>query len=138
MERSKQHSVLHYRRSLQATIAATWRVIWPILRQVLGWLFIVLGILGIFLPILQGVLFLVIGVTLVGHRNPVVRWVSARYKVLLRRWATLETPLVGPTGRLLLRMHRESARQYRRARWNYAEWRRQRAEARVRSMGDEI
>jgi uncharacterized protein len=31
---------------------------------VLGWAFIVLGILGLFLPVLQGVLFLVIGLVI--------------------------------------------------------------------------
>ena len=33
-------------------------------RVTLGWFFIVLGILGIFLPILQGVLFLLVGLSL--------------------------------------------------------------------------
>jgi uncharacterized protein len=32
-----------------------------ILIQIVGWIFIVLGIIGLFLPILQGVLFLFIG-----------------------------------------------------------------------------
>ncbi len=32
-----------------------------ILLQILGWSFIVLGIVGLFLPILQGVLFILIG-----------------------------------------------------------------------------
>jgi uncharacterized membrane protein YbaN (DUF454 family) len=32
-----------------------------ILLLVVGWIFIVLGVLGLFLPILQGVLFLLIG-----------------------------------------------------------------------------
>ncbi len=32
-----------------------------ILIQVTGWIFIVLGIVGLFLPILQGVLFLLVG-----------------------------------------------------------------------------
>ena len=35
-----------------------------ILVQVAGWTFIVLGIVGLFLPILQGVLFLLIGLTI--------------------------------------------------------------------------
>ena len=39
-----------------------------ILRPLLGWLFIFLGVIGLFLPLLQGVLFLVIGLTLLSNR----------------------------------------------------------------------
>jgi uncharacterized membrane protein YbaN (DUF454 family) len=35
-----------------------------------GWGFIVLGVLGIFLPILQGILFLLIGLTLLSNSSP--------------------------------------------------------------------
>lgn len=37
-------------------------------QTVVGWLFIFLGIIGIFLPILQGILFLVIGLMLLSPR----------------------------------------------------------------------
>lgn len=36
----------------------------------LGWGFIVLGILGLFLPILQGILFLIIGLALLSNSSP--------------------------------------------------------------------
>jgi len=36
----------------------------------LGWMFIVLGILGLFLPILQGILFLLIGLSLLSQSSP--------------------------------------------------------------------
>ena len=36
----------------------------------LGWTFIVLGILGLFLPILQGILFLLIGLSLLSQSSP--------------------------------------------------------------------
>jgi 2'-5' RNA ligase len=62
-----------------------WRI-WPVVRPIIGWLCIALGILGIILPILQGIVFLVIGATLIGRRNPVVRWFRVRYKQLLRTW----------------------------------------------------
>jgi uncharacterized protein len=32
-----------------------------ILIQIVGWIFILLGVLGLFLPILQGILFLLVG-----------------------------------------------------------------------------
>jgi|SRR5215470_10697109 uncharacterized membrane protein YbaN (DUF454 family) len=35
-----------------------------------GWAFIVLGILGIFLPILQGILFLLVGLMLLSNSSP--------------------------------------------------------------------
>lgn len=46
----------------------------------LGWFFIVLGILGLFLPILQGILFLAIGLVILSRRSP-------RVRLLLRRLA---------------------------------------------------
>jgi hypothetical protein len=50
-----------------------WRILLRIVRQVIGWGFIVLGILGLFLPILQGVLFLCIGVLLLAEDLPIFR-----------------------------------------------------------------
>ncbi len=40
---------------------------------VIGWSFIVLGILGLFLPFLQGVLFLVIGLAILSSRSQIIR-----------------------------------------------------------------
>ncbi len=45
-------------------------LIWPFCRLVLGWLFLVLGVLGLFLPFLQGLLFLAIGVVLLSRHVP--------------------------------------------------------------------
>ncbi len=39
-------------------------------RFIFGWLFIILGILGLFLPILQGLLFLAIGIALLAKDIP--------------------------------------------------------------------
>ena len=36
----------------------------------LGWGFIVLGILGLFLPVLQGILFLLLGLYLLSRKSP--------------------------------------------------------------------
>jgi uncharacterized protein len=44
----------------------------------LGWGFIVLGIIGLFLPFLQGVLFILIGLVILSHNSP-------RVRLLLRR-----------------------------------------------------
>ncbi|HRK95474.1 MAG TPA: PGPGW domain-containing protein [Rhodospirillales bacterium] len=40
-----------------------------ILRLVFGWTFIVLGVLGLFLPFLQGILFIVIGLALIAPES---------------------------------------------------------------------
>jgi uncharacterized membrane protein YbaN (DUF454 family) len=36
---------------------------------IIGWFFIVLGILGLFLPILQGILFILIGLAILSSRS---------------------------------------------------------------------
>lgn len=109
---------------LKRRLAAVWRYIWPVLRQVLGWLFILLGLIGLALPILQGVIFLVIGIALVGRRHPLIRRASVYCKLFLRRWAALQTPLIAPLGRMALRGQQELSRQRRRLHWWYVERRR--------------
>lgn len=54
----------------------------------LGWLFIILGIVGLFLPVLQGVLFLLIGLALLSKESRFVR----RFLAYLRmRYPKLST-----------------------------------------------
>ena len=48
-----------------------------------GWLFILLGLAGLFLPFLQGILFLVIGVLLLARES---MWVKRRMVRLRRRY----------------------------------------------------
>lgn len=46
---------------------------WPgrrLIKLVLGWAFLVLGVLGLFLPVLQGVLFLAIGLAILAQEQP--------------------------------------------------------------------
>jgi len=47
-----------------------------------GWAFIALGVLGLFLPILQGILFLIIGLVLLAPYVPLFR--KIRIRILLR------------------------------------------------------
>jgi len=51
--------------------------------QGLGWVFLVLGFFGLFLPILQGILFLAIGMVLLSYESPWFRkkltWFERRY-----------------------------------------------------------
>jgi hypothetical protein len=134
MERS-QPVQYRWHHGLIRRLATAWRLAWPVLRQILGWIFIILGLLGLVLPVLQGVLFLVIGIALVGRRNWVIRWSSIRLKLFQRRWAVLQTPLVGPLGRLMLRGQQELSRQRRRMHWRHVE--RKRLKAQLRDAADE-
>ena len=101
-------------------------IAWGLLRQVLGWFFILLGLIGLVLPVLQGVLFLVIGVALVGRRNWLIRRALLVFKRFLRRWAAVRAPLVAGAGRIALRAQWKCSRESRRLHRRYTEWRRRR------------
>jgi uncharacterized membrane protein YbaN (DUF454 family) len=47
---------------------------------VLGWGFVVLGILGLFLPILQGILFLAVGIIILAQVSPRARLLRQRLR----------------------------------------------------------
>jgi uncharacterized membrane protein YbaN (DUF454 family) len=40
---------------------------------IIGWLFIALGILGLFIPILQGILFIMIGLAILSSRSEMIK-----------------------------------------------------------------
>jgi len=48
------------------------------LRHVFGWFFIVLGIIGLFLPILQGILFIIVGISILTPEIPLFHRVMIR------------------------------------------------------------
>ena len=54
-----------------------------ILKITTGWTFVVLGVLGIFLPILQGILFLAIGFSILATEYPWAKrwldWLRAKF-----------------------------------------------------------
>jgi hypothetical protein len=54
-----------------------------ILRYVAGIVFLILGIIGLFLPILQGILFILIGLALIFPRN---RYVEQLIAWARKRW----------------------------------------------------
>lgn len=59
---------------------------WAIVRQVIGWGCIVIGLLLFILPG-PGIPLLIIGVMLVGRRHPLIRRISVGVKLVVRRWA---------------------------------------------------
>src|SRR3954469_16924978 len=121
------------RTSYRRGLSIAWGLIWPLLRQVLGWLFILLGLLGLVLPVLRGVLFLVIGVALVGRRNWLIRRSTLIFKRFLRRWAAVQNPIIGGAGRIALRTQWKCSRESRHLHRRYTAWR-QRAGLRDREM----
>lgn len=55
------------------------RAYWKnLVRQIAGWAFIVLGILGLFLPLLQGILFLALGIYLLSPHIPLFHRIQQR------------------------------------------------------------
>lgn len=111
---------------------AAWRTarwLGRMLRQALGWFCIALGLIGLALPVLQGMPFLVIGVLLVGRRHRLIRLGGVIGRRILRRWAALPTPLIGPLGRMALRLQRQLARQLRHLLWAVHERRGRAAQA---------
>lgn len=56
---------------------------------VAGWFCVVLGVLGLFLPILQGILFLMIGLVLLAKAQPRFRLLKMRLKRRYPRYAVM-------------------------------------------------
>jgi uncharacterized membrane protein YbaN (DUF454 family) len=72
-----------------------------------GWLFVVLGVLGLVLPILQGILFLFIGFSLLSLESP---WA----KRLMERFAARHPAYAAKLENARLRAARVARRLYRR------------------------
>lgn len=98
----------------------TLRQVWTTMRPILGWICIALGVVGFILPVLQGTLFMAIGVALVGRRNPTLRWMRVHLKLILRHWANIPYPIIGKPGLLALRAQQNISRQGRSLRLRFA------------------
>lgn len=61
------------------------RSLWKTTRLILGWGLIVLGIVGLFLPLLQGIAFIVAGLALLSRDSPWARRWLERAKGWLKR-----------------------------------------------------
>ncbi len=64
-------------------IRQTWRKALRILRIIAGVALIILGIFGLFLPILQGILFIVLGGILLGRDTKPGRWLNDQIQKLV-------------------------------------------------------
>jgi hypothetical protein len=124
--------------TLAAVLRAGLLASWLFLKPVLGWFFIVIGLIGMPMPIVNGLIFLVIGITLVGHRNRQIRWSRVQIKLLLKYWANRKQPLLRWTGQLSRRSAQEISRQHRRLRWWQMERQAARRARRANTLSDEI
>lgn len=72
-------------------------VVKRILKLTLGWLFIILGVLGLFLPLLQGFLFLAIGLAVLSTESTrakkILIWLKRKYPKPYARFALLKRKL---------------------------------------------
>lgn len=57
------------------------------IRRILGWSSIVLGLLGIVLPVLPGLIFIAVGIVLLGPHDPALRRMAIAIRLILRRWS---------------------------------------------------
>ena len=99
----KLRELLHARRAVLAHPRVS------LVRWISGWFVIVLGLLGVFLPLLPALVLLPIGVALVGRRSTVVRWSRTRMKLWLRVAETWRG-LPGRLGRFLRERERRMAK----------------------------
>lgn len=53
-------------------------------KKITGWIFIVVGTIGFFLPIFPGTIFLLIGVTILGYKKPKL-WLQKQINKIKRR-----------------------------------------------------
>jgi uncharacterized protein len=76
-----------------------------ILIQIVGWIFIVLGVVGLFLPILQGVLFLLVGLIILSSEYA---WAHRLLEKLRTRFPRLSRKVDDATERASIWMRRFS------------------------------
>jgi hypothetical protein len=87
------------------------------LRLLVGGGLIVVGILGVVLPILPGMPFLILGTLVIGRRSRIFRRGSVAGKRFLQRWAAHECPWVARLGRWSLLAQRDTSRRLRQLLW---------------------
>ncbi len=77
-----------------------------IVQRAAGWGLITLGISGIVLPIMPGLVFFVLGVVLLGPRNPLLRRAAVLIRLSLRRWCRVRNQAVARLGWWVRLRHR--------------------------------
>jgi uncharacterized membrane protein YbaN (DUF454 family) len=83
-----------------------------VLVEISGWAFVVLGIAGLFLPVLQGILFLLVGLTILSLEH---HWARRWIAKLLKRFPKAERSLrkfLGKHSKLIPGLDSPSVRQH--------------------------
>ncbi len=83
------------------------------IRRGVGWLSIIIGVLGSIFPVIPGLPFLLIGVHLVGHRDRKLRWLRTHIKLMLRHVSRSRIPAVRYTGKWARRIQYQTLKQMR-------------------------
>ena len=77
------------------------------IRRILGWSSIGLGLLGIVLPVLPGLIFIALGIVLLGPHDPALRRSAIAIRLILRRWSQAEQRHMRQIGRFVRRRYCE-------------------------------
>jgi uncharacterized protein (TIGR02611 family) len=72
------------------------RVLWRILRLTAGWSLIAVGVIGLFLPILQGFLFIFSGLAILSTESPWARRLLDKLKAWRKNWRKRKTESLPP------------------------------------------
>lgn len=106
---------LHYRRQHQSGAwPTTDNPLLVIIRPLIGWPLILVGIVLTPLPIPFGIIMITAGAVIIGTRSPIIRYGYFYVRRLLRLLAYTRLPVLGTVGRFLLDKQKQVARVSRR------------------------
>ncbi len=79
-------------------------------RRAIGLVFLLVGILGVLLPILPGWPFLIPAIVLLGRRDPLLRWLNLHVRLAVRWLRNHRHPLVGGAGARISKEYMQTCR----------------------------
>lgn len=77
-------------------------------RRSLGWSMVCLAFFGFVLPLLPGIVFLGVGIVLLGPHDPTLRRVAVSARMVLRRWSKTKQRHLRYVGRLARSRYRDA------------------------------
>ncbi len=79
-----------------------------LIRRIIGALFLIIGIIGLIMPILPGWPFLIPGIALLGSRDPWLRFIHLGIIRLLKFIKTRQTPWIRQSGERLFEAYKQT------------------------------
>lgn len=79
-----------------------------LIRRIIGAFFLILGIIGLLMPILPGWPFLIPGIALLGSRDPWLRFIHLGIIRLLKFIKTRQTPWIRTSGERLFEAYKQT------------------------------